>query len=314
MNLKPIRFIPNETNIPFVKYHIPGMIFSALIVLLSLGLVFTKGLNFGVDFTGGMIVEIRTPVAPDVAEMRNKFEAAGFQDLSIQEFGAPTDFLLRLPKDQSPSDPQEQEALVQKLVAVPGEGVEKRRVEFVGPQVGDELIQTSALALGIAILGIMSYIWFRFERPYAIGCVLTLVHDCAAVLGLFAITQMEFNLTSVASVLMILGYSINDTVVIYDYVREQRRKFKTMPWPELIDMALNKTLSRTIMTGTTTLLALFSLGVFGGDVIRGFTIAILVGIVVGTYSSLFVSAPFLLYMNPQEHTKAQKKKAAPGGI
>lgn len=313
MNLKPIRFIPNETNIPFVKYHIPGMIASALVILLSLGLVFTKGLNFGVDFTGGMIVEIRTQEAPDLADMRTKYAQAGFEDLSIQEFGAPTDFLLRLPKDQSPSDPTEQEALVQKLLAVPGDGVEKRRVEFVGPQVGDELIQASAIALGVAIIGIMSYIWFRFERPYAIGCVLTLIHDCVAVLGLFALTQMEFNLTSVASVLMILGYSINDTVVIYDYVREMRRKYKAMPWPELIDMALNKTLARTIMTGTTTLLALLCLGVFGGDVIRGFTISILVGIVVGTYSSLFVSAPFLLYMNPQQHSKAQKK-ATPGGI
>lgn len=311
--MKPIRFIPNETNIPFVKYHIPGMLLSALIVLLSIGAIYVKGLNFGVDFTGGMIVEIRTPTVPDLADLRNKYEAAGFKELSIQEFGAKTDFLLRLPKDQSPTDVKAQEALVQKLVAVPGEGVEKRRVEFVGPQVGDELIQTSAWALGIAILGIMAYIWFRFERPYAIGCVLTLLHDSIAVLGLFAITQMEFNLTSVASVLMVLGYSINDTVVVYDYVREARRKYKAMPWPELIDMALNKTLARTIMTGMTTLMALACLGVFGGDVIRSFTIAILVGIIVGTYSSLFVSAPFLLYMKPTEHHKA-KKKAAPGGI
>lgn len=306
MTIKPIRFVPNETNIPFIKYHIAGMVFSALVVLISLGALYVKGLNFGVDFTGGMVVEIRTPQVPDLGVMRENFVKAGFADLSIQEFGAPTDFLLRLSKEQSPSDPAAQEALVQKLVSVAGDGTEKRRVEFVGPQVGDELIQGSALALAIAIIGIMSYIWFRFERPYAVGCVLTLIHDCAAVLGMFALTGIEFNLTSVASVLMILGYSINDTVVIYDYVREHRRKYKTMAWDSLIDMALNRTLSRTIMTGTTTLLALGALGVFGGDVIRGFTLAILVGVIVGTYSSVFVSAPFLLYMTPQDRSIKDK--------
>ncbi len=306
MKLKPIRFVPNETNIPFVKWHIPGMALSVLIILLSIGLLFTKGLNFGVDFTGGMVVEIRMPQVPDLSAMRDNFQKAGFNDLSIQEFGAPTDLLLRLSKEQSPADPEVQNELVNKLLAVAGDGAEKRRVEFVGPQVGDELITGSATALAIAIIGIMSYIWFRFERPYAIGCVLTLVHDCFAVLGLFALTQMEFNLTSVASVLMILGYSVNDTVVIYDYIREHRRKYKLMPWAELIDLSLNRTLSRTIMTGTTTLLALTALGIFGGDVIRGFTVSILCGIVVGTYSSLFVSAPFLLYMHPKgQNTKSE---------
>lgn len=306
MTIKPLRFVPNETSFPFIKYHVAGMVFSAIIVLISLGALYVKGLNFGVDFTGGMVVEIRTSQAPDIAIMRADFAKAGFTDLSIQEFGAPTDFLLRLPKEQSPSDPVAQEALVQKLISVAGPDTEKRRVEFVGPQVGDELIRGSAIALGIAIFGIMSYIWFRFERPYAIGCVLTLIHDCAAVLGMFALSGIEFNLTSVASVLMILGYSINDTVVIYDYIREHRRKYKTMAWDQLIDMALNRTLSRTIMTGTTTLMALAALGFFGGDVIRGFTLAILVGVVVGTYSSVFVSAPFLLYMRPQDRSQIKE--------
>lgn len=297
--MKPIRLIPDHTNIPFIKWHKIGFAITLIFSIIALGALFTKGLNFGVDFTGGMIVEMRLPQNPDLPKLRGEFEKAGFKDLTIQEFGAPTDILLRLPKDQSPSDPIEQDNLVRKLIDITGAGSEKRRVEFVGPQVGDELIQSSAIALGIAIAGIMSYIWFRFERPYAIGCVLTLVHDCLMVLGMFALTGIEFNLTSVASVLMILGYSVNDTVVIYDYIRENRRKYKSMPWPELIQQALNRTLSRTVMTGLTTLMALASLGIFGGDVIRGFTLSILAGIIVGTYSSLFVSAPFLLYMNPQ---------------
>lgn len=309
--LKPLRLIPDHTNIPFMSWHKAGFMIAIVLSLLSVGSLFVKQLNFGVDFTGGMIVELRLPSVPNIAELRNDFEDAGFDNLTIQEFGAPTDLLLRLPKEQSPTDPDAQNALVEKLISVTGEGTEKRRVEFVGPQVGDELIQGSAIALAIAIAGIMTYIWFRFERPYAIGCVLTLIHDCLMVLGMYAITGLEFNLTSVAAVLMILGYSVNDTVVIYDYIRENRRKYKSMPWSDLIDQALNRTLSRTIMTGFTTIMALASLGLFGGDVIRGFTLAILAGVVVGTYSSIFVSAPFLLYMKPQA-TSAKAKKENDG--
>lgn len=305
--LKPLRLIPDQTNIPFMRWHKAGFALTILLSLAAIGTLAVKELNFGVDFTGGMIVELRLPQNPDLPQLRDQFEDAGFKDLSIQEFGAPTDLLLRLPKEQSPTDPDAQNELVAKLIGVTGEGTEKRRIEFVGPQVGEELITGSAIALGIAIAGIMTYIWFRFERPYAIGCVITLLHDCLIVMGMYAITGMEFNLTSVAAVLMILGYSVNDTVVIYDYIRENRRKYKSLPWSDLIDQALNRTLSRTIMTGLTTMMALLSLGIFGGDVIRGFTVAILAGVVVGTFSSLFVSAPFLLYMKPQMNTKVKKE-------
>ncbi len=307
MAFKPLRLVPDNTRIPFVKVHKIGMAFTLIVTIIALGALFTRGLNFGVDFTGGMIVELRLNEDANLPALRKDFAAAGFDNISIQEFGAPTDLLLRLPEDQSPTDPIEQSALINELISVTGEGTEKRRVEFVGPQVGGELIVNSAIALGLAILGIMGYVWFRFERPYAIGCVLTLLHDAIAVLGLFAITGIEFNLTSVAAVLMILGYSVNDTVVIYDYIREYRRKFKKMSWEELIDISLNQTLSRTVMTGLTTLLALGALAMFGGDVIRGFTVAILAGVVIGTYSSLFVSAPFLLYVKPDDHTKVKTK-------
>ncbi len=303
MSLKPIRLVPDNTRIPFVKIHKIGMAFTLIVTIIALGALFTRGLNFGVDFTGGMIVELRLEQDANLPQLRSEFAKAGFDNITLQEFGAPTDLLIRLPQDQSPTDPKEQSALIEKLTSVTGENTEKRRVEFVGPQVGDELVTNSAIALGLAILGIMSYVWFRFERPYAIGAVLTLLHDCISVLGLFALTGLEFNLASVAAVLMILGYSVNDTVVIYDYIREYRRKFKKMSWEDLIDISLNQTLSRTVMTGLTTLLALGALAMFGGDVIRGFTVAILAGVIIGTYSSLFVSAPFLLYMKPDDHSK-----------
>ena len=301
--MKGIQFIKDDTTVNFIGYRYVAYIFSAILIIGSVFLLSTKGLSFGVDFTGGTVIEIRTPEVPDLGALRSELNGLELGEISIQEFGEPDDLLIRLPQQQAVEDDGEsQQAAIDEvrtaLDSRYGEGaVEYRRIEFVGPQVGEELKQQGALAVLFSLIGIMAYVWFRFEWQFGVAALIALMHDALVTIGLFALTGMEFNLSTVAAVLMIAGYSINDTVVVFDRIREDLRKYKKMPLPELFNVSVNKTLSRTTMTSFTTILALIALYLFGGPVIQGFVYALIFGIVVGTYSSIFVAAPVLLLMN-----------------
>ncbi|MCB9989410.1 MAG: protein translocase subunit SecF [Rhodospirillales bacterium] len=304
--MKGIRLIPEGTNINFIGVRYVAFAISLLVILGSFGLFFNKGLSFGIDFTGGTMIEIRTPVVADLGEMRTMLNGLGIGAVSIQEFGAPEDLLIRLPQQEG--GPEEQQAAIVKVRAAVdeqfgAEAVEYRRTEFVGPQVGEELKKAGFFAIIFSLAGILVYIWFRFEWQFGVAAVMALAHDTIATVGLFSLTGMEFNLSTVAAVLMIAGYSINDTVVVFDRIRENLRKYRKKPLLELLNDSVNETLSRTILTSGTTIIALVSLWLFGGEVIRGFVNALVFGIVIGTYSSIFVAAPILTFLNIRREGK-----------
>ena len=297
--MRGIKFIPDETKIDFIGRRHIALGFSALILVASLFLVVKDGLNFGIDFTGGTLVEIKTPEDANLGTMRGALNGLGLGAVSIQEFGAPDDLLIRLP--QQDGGAEERAAALTKLRGAIDaqfeEVVDYRRTEFVGPQVGDELKKQGLMAVVFSLLGIMAYVWFRFEWQFGVAALVALAHDALAIIGLFALTQLEFSLSTVAAILMVAGYSINDTVVVFDRIRENLRKYKKMPLGDLFNLTVNETLSRTIMTSFTTVLALIALYIFGGVVIQEFVIALIFGIVIGTYSSIFIAAPLLMFMN-----------------
>jgi preprotein translocase SecF subunit len=301
------RFIPDRTTIPFLRFEFFGYAISAALILASLMLLPIKGLNLGIDFRGGILIEVRMPgEAADLGAMRATLGGLGLGEVALQEFGAPTDVLIRI--ERQAGDEEAQLAAVDRvktaLAEEFGEGVSYRRVEFVGPKVSEELFWAGAQAVIYALIAILAYIWFRFEWQFGIGAVVALVHDVIATLGIFSLLGLEFNLSTVAALLTIVGYSLNDTVVIYDRVRENLRRYKTMALRELLDRSINETLARTIMTSLTTLLALIALIVFGGPVIRGFTFAMIWGVLVGTYSTIFVATPLLLHLNLRRESVA----------
>ncbi len=303
--------ILKETSFDFIGKRFLAFVLSAIIILGSLFMIATKGLNFGIDFTGGTLIEVRVDAQdPDLQALRKSFSSLELGTIAIQEFGAPNDFLIRLPEQEG--DAEEQKAAIEavKLLLAEKYGeVDYRRVEFVGPQVGEELKKSGLYAVLVSILGMLAYIWFRFEWQFSLAAIGALLHDSIATIGLFALTQMEFNLSTVAAILMIAGYSINDTVVVFDRIRENLRKFKKMPIFDLLNKSVNQTLSRTLMTSVTTLLALFALWIFGGEVIRGFVDALIFGILIGTYSSVFVASPFLTFLNIRPQEKNLKESA-----
>jgi preprotein translocase subunit SecF len=255
-------------------------------------LVAFHGLNLGVDFRGGLLMEIRTPHAANIADLRRDIGQLGYGELSIQSFGSPQDVLIRLqvPKDAA------QDTVVNRIRSVLPQDIETRRVEFVGPSVGRDLIRQGVMALLFSMLAILVYVWFRFEWQFGVGAVVALLHDVIATVGLIALLGIEFNLTTIAAILTIAGYSINDTVVVYDRVRENLRRHRKMPLIDLMNTSLNETFSRTLLTGGTTLIALTCLYFLGGEVISGFSLAILFGVLVGTYSSLYIATPLLLLL------------------
>jgi preprotein translocase subunit SecF len=260
-----------------------------------------QGLNYGIDFVGGTMIEVRTEEAPDIASMRDVLGALDLGEVSLQAFGDENDVLIRIERQ---SDVEGEDAALAAQVQDALGGVELRRVEFVGPKVGGELREAAIWAVAIALAAIMLYIWFRFEWQFAVAAVLALAHDVISTIGLFALLQLEFNLATVAAVLTIAGYSINDTVVVFDRVRENLRKFKKTEIKPLLDLSINQTLSRTLMTSVTTLIALVALFVFGGPVVHDFAGAMIWGILVGTYSSIFVAGPLLISMNVRHHDDA----------
>ncbi len=296
--MKGFRLVPEETHWNFIGLRFLAYMFSAALIIGSIGVTMNKGLNFGIDFTGGTVIEIKTPEQPDLGALRTLLNDLALGAISIQEFGEPDDLLIRLPQQEGDEEVQQQaiadvQTALNDVFSDAGE-VDYRRVEYVGPQVGAELKKQGLLAVLFSLGGILAYVWFRFEWQFGVAAVVALAHDTIAIIGLFALTQMEFNLSTVAAILMIAGYSINDTVIVFDRIRENLRKFKKMPLIELFNNSVNEMLSRTLMTSGTTLLALIALYMFGGEVIQGFVYALIFGIAVGTYSSVFVAAPILL--------------------
>jgi len=292
--MRGIRFIPPDTRINFMGWRRVSFVFSLALVLGSVAVFLVQGLNFGIDFQGGILMEVRTQGPADISALRTNLGGLDLGEVSLQEFGQPTDVLIRVQRQEG--DEKAQADAIETVKNALGDSVTYRRTEFVGPKVGAELIRSGAIAVVLAIIGILVYIWFRFELQFGLGAVIALIHDVISTIGIFSILQMEFNLATVAAVLTIAGYSINDTVVVYDRVRENLRKFKKMPLEELLDRSINDTLSRTTMTSVTTILALLALYIFGGPVIRGFSFALIWGVIIGTYSSVFVAAPLLLFI------------------
>ncbi|MBV6632515.1 MAG: protein translocase subunit SecF [Alphaproteobacteria bacterium] len=290
-----VSYTPSNLGIPFMKRRVIGFVLSALLIVFGIGDLFVQGLNFGIDFRGGILLEVQTEGPADIGTMRQDLNALNLGEVTLQEFGADDVALIRVQRQEG--DETAQAAAIESIKEVLGSEFELRRQEFVGPQVGEELIQAGILAIVFSLLGILVYVWFRFEWQFAVGAVAALLHDTIATIALFSLTQMEFNLSTVAAVLTIAGYSINDTVVVFDRMRENLRKYKRESLITIIDRSLNETLTRTLLTSGTTLLALIALWFFGGEVIRGFTVALIWGIVIGTYSSIFIAAPLLIFLN-----------------
>lgn len=288
-----LSIVPANTNFDFVGRRKLAYVLSTLLIVLSIGVFLAQGLNFGIDFRGGILIEIKTEGPANIAELRNTVGGLGLGEVQVQEFGAPDDVLIRV-QQQDGAEAEQLQAINILKDALGDQVAEYRRTEFVGPTVGAELISSAIWAVVLAIGAILIYIWFRFEWQFGVGAVIALSHDVITTIGLFAVTQLEFNLATVAAILTIAGYSINDTVVIYDRVREELRRYKKLDMTALLNLAVNRTLSRTFMTSVTTLIALIALAIFGGTIIRDFAYAMIWGVVIGTYSSVFVAVPVLL--------------------
>ncbi|HEY4343109.1 MAG TPA: protein translocase subunit SecF [Parvibaculum sp.] len=292
--MRRLKIVPDNTKIPFVKYRHIAVGLSAIIVLAAVVSMFTKGFNFGIDFKGGTVIEIATQGPADISDLRTRLNNLGLGEVQLQRFGKDTDVLIRIGTEHGQPMDDGGQVVIGKVKAELGDKVEYRRIESVGPQVSGELIRSATLAVLISVAAMFAYIWFRFEWQFGLGAVLSIVHDVMATILVFSFFQLEFNLTTIAALLTIVGYSMNDTVVVFDRMRENLRKYKKMDLGELIDLSINETLSRTIMTSVTTLIALISLFIFGGEVIRSFTFAMIFGILIGTYSSIYVAAPVLM--------------------
>jgi preprotein translocase SecF subunit len=308
--LRPLIVIRRTPKIDFMRLRRFGFLFSGLLATVSIVAFLISGLNYGIDFRGGTMIEARVTTGPaNLGLMRSELDKLNLGDASLQGFGGPSDVLIRLP--EQPGGDAAQMKVVALARKALGAGIDYRQVQVVGPTVGSELIRAGILATVLALIAIAVYVWFRFEWQFGLGAMISTVHDVVTTVGLFAIFRLEFNLTTLAAILTIAGYSINDTVVIYDRVREAMRKYRTMPFKDVINLALNETLSRTILTVSTTALAVLSLLIFGGQVLRGFSIAMLWGIVVGTYSSLFIAAPILYYIQPNRRAIAKSGDTTP---
>ena len=290
-------------NLAFLAKRQLFLVCSIGLMIGSVALFLVQGLNFGVDFRGGILIEVKTDGPAELGEMRSLLGGLGLGEVTLQEFGAPDDVLINIQRQEG-DEAEQIKAIAVAKEALGERVVEYRRTEFVGPKVGSELKQAGAIATGLALLVIGVYIWFRFEWQFSVAALIALLHDVIATVGFYSLTQIEFNLATLAAVLMIAGYSINDTVVIFDRVRENLRKFKKMALFELLDRSINQTLTRTILTSVTTLLALLALFLFGGTVIRGFTIGLIWGVCIGTYSSVGLAVPLLARFNVRSQTAA----------
>ena len=292
--MRLVNLIPVGTKIDFMRFRQLAAALSLALCIGSIGLFLFKGLNYGIDFEGGILIEIRTSQAADMADLRRTVNELGLGQVELQEFGRDTDVLIRV--ERQPGDAKAQNVAVEKVKTALGSSVSFRRTEFVGPKVSSEFIEAGVTAVLLALGAMLMYIWFRFEWQFGVGALIALAHDVIMTIGIFSLLGLEFNLSTVAAILTIAGYSINDTVVVYDRVRENLRKFKAMPLRDIINLSLNDTLSRTLLTSITTLIALLILFFFGGEVIKGFSFGMIWGVLVGTYSSIFIATPLLIYM------------------
>ena len=322
-----VHLIPPDTRIDFMRYHKITFALSMIMVVGSILLIAFKGLNFGVDFAGGVWMEVTAPGPADLGALRSQFSQLHLGEGTLQQLDKPERVGIRFqqpkysPQDLAAAAEQlktERKGIAKdeldRLAPIRAEQIAQQRsiktvqdalgssykfdkIDFVGPKVGGELIQSAIWATILALFGIMAYVWFRYEWQFGINCLVALAHDCITTVGLFALIGWQFDLTTVAAVLTIAGYSVNDTVVIYDRIREELRRYKKMPLGELLSMSINHTLSRTVMTSGLTLLSVLAILFFGGEVLRGFALAMTWGIVVGTYSTICVASPMLIYMN-----------------
>jgi preprotein translocase subunit SecF len=306
--LHPLRLVPDGTTIHFMRGRFAGVIVSAVLSTLSAVLFFYPGLNLGVDFRGGIVVELRSPHALQTDAIREAFAPLGFGDLRVQEFGSPQDVLVRFENKAQLLDAQR---MIATRIAEALPNVQIRRVEVVGARVSSELFHSGLLATGLALVAVLLYIWFRFEWQFGVGVVATLVLDVTKTVGFFAVTQIEFDLNSVAALLTLIGYSVTDKVVVYDRIRENLGKFRSMPLRSLIDLSINQTLGRTVATSLTVVLSILPLALIGGEVMRGFGLAIIFGIVVGTSSSIFIASPILLFLGEKRLRPAVTRVADP---
>lgn len=304
-----IQIFPTRPNFNFMEKRWWGFIFSIVLTIGSIGLVMTRGLNLGIDFTGGILMEIHTEQPANLSKMRELLSSDKFGEVSLQNSGSENDVMIRIQVSENDDQAKITDEVKHLLVDSNSGKVDYRKVDYVGPTVGQELIKNGMIATALAFGAIMMYVWFRFEWQYGVGAILALLHDSIMVLGFFALTRFEFGLTAVAAILTIIGYSINDSVVIYDRIRENLRRFKKMPVMELLNVSINETLSRTILTASTTLLASLALLLFGGSVIEAFSAAMVFGVIIGTYSSIYISAPTLLYLNIRGSTELKEVAA-----
>ena len=309
MRWKPVRLIPDDTKYPFMRLSRFGFFVSGILCILAIALFVFKGLNYGIDFKGGSVITIRTQEVAHLDNLRNTLNGLGLGSVELQQFGGPNDVLIRLPA-QGGGDQNEQ-AAQKKVVDALGPTVEIRAKETVGAKVSEELTQQATAAVMLAIIFVLFYLWARFEWQFALGAVLSLLHDVTLSIGLFSLIGLEFNLSIIAAILTIIGYSLNDTVVVFDRIREFLRRYKSMGLADLIDFSINSVLPRTILTSTTTLIALLALYFFGGEVIRGFTFAMIWGVVVGTYSSIFIASPVLILLGTNREGAREQAKVKP---
>ena len=306
-----MEFFRIKNDIPFMRYAVPTSVVSVLTFVAAVVFLAWKGLNFGVDFTGGTLMEVRYVQTADLQSIRGVLHNNGFADATVQNFGTSRDALIRLPVRAGVTSAQASERVLQALRAEDPQ-VQLRRVEFVGPQVGQELVEDGVWALLLVSIGITLYLAIRFEWRFAIGAIIATVHDVVIILGLFALFQWEFSLTVLAAVLAILGYSVNDTVVVYDRIRENFRKMRKGSVAQIIDNAITRTLSRTIMTHVTTQIMVFSMLFLGGEVLFYFAVALTIGIVVGTYSSVLVASPIVMWLGISREDLVPAKREAAG--
>ncbi|MDT8438221.1 MAG: protein translocase subunit SecF [Wenzhouxiangellaceae bacterium] len=288
-----------------------ALVFSALLFAVSIGALFTRGINLGLDFTGGTLIEVGYPTAPDLGQVRGALDDAGYENFTVQTFGTARDIVVRLPVEEVAESGAEVSTRALEVLSQVDSGVELRRVEFVGPQIGAELANQGGLALLYALAGILLYVSFRFQWRFAVGAVAALVHDVLIVVGAVSLFQMSFDLTVLAAILAVIGYSLNDTIVVYDRLRENFRTRRKGSATELVNLSINQMLSRTVMTSLTTLLVLIALFYFGGEIIHSFAYTLIVGVVIGTYSSVFVAstAAVMLGVSAQDLMPVEKEGA-----
>ena len=294
--LPHLRIVPDNTKFNFVRFRRISFPISAVLSILAITLYFTHGLNFGIDFKGGTLLEVQSKSGPiDIGAMRSKLDALGYGEVQLQEFGSNGEVLIRIA--QQPGGDEVQQQVMTRVKATLGDDIEYRRIEVVGPRVSQELLGYGTVGIIVAIFGILIYLWFRFEWQFALGAMVANVHDLVLTIGFMSIAQVDFDLTSIAALLTILGYSLNDTVVIYDRIREMLRKYKKLAIEDLLNISINATLSRSIITHVTVSAALFALLFFGGHAIHSFAATMTFGVVlVGTYTSIFIAAPILIYL------------------